>query len=367
MLTTREGDVDMDGHCPEMPSPCDITAFFDSLLIEGADVSKLIERSSIFTGTTVGRIRTDGLGAAYSTGRLEPRAKPSPDARRGPVTTGGQVWVEGLPDSLSVHFVDRLAVAVAVVERWGITGNTAHMRPIDVLVDPTMSASAKSAARVQLGLTPETPVRIAICSGPADQVEILAESIDAAERVLARTTRQGRSVMMLAARPGNSVDIQGVPVGIRAAYGRATPAAEVEFSYDNARDAYRFTRPSTHKNGPYQAVAGVWLNGSRISGLQALCRLSTEDIAAVPEIKDLDALAEHHGPQILTVLEAYAITSSVRKAAEQVHMHHNSVAYWIQKTESELGYSLTEPYRRAQLFITLSLYRLWKYPDDRVE
>ena len=354
----------MDDTTTKWPTPSEVTAFFDTSLLEGADVSRLLQKSAIFVGAPVGRIRTDGHGISYAAVGIEQGHRPPMSARRTRLATGGHVWVDGLPETLASHFLGRLAVTIAIIERWGITGTSAHMRPIDVLIDQSMSTSAKAAARTQLGLSCESRVRIAICSGPSEQIEQLVSTIDAVEKVLARTTRNGRTILLLTASQTISVEISGVPVGVRAAYGRATPAINVELTYTNARDAFRFTLPSTHQRGPYQAVAGVWLNGSRISGLQALCRLSYEDIEMVPEIKELDALAEQHGPQILTMLEAYAITNSVRKAADQVHMHHNSVAYWVQKTESELGYSLTEPYRRAQLFITLCLYRLWRDRDN---
>lgn len=78
----------------------------------------------------------------------------------------------------------------------------------------------------------------------------------------------------------------------------------------------------------------------------------------------LDELAERHGPQILEVLEAYSSTESLRRAAAVVYMHHNTVAYWVKKAESALGYTLSVPYGRTKLFIAICLHRVRETIDD---
>jgi hypothetical protein len=276
------------------------------------------------------------------------------------VATGGSVWVVGLSGSVADHFLDRLAASVAIVERWTASRLARPAAPVDTLIDAGSSSTGRRMALKQLRVAPGTPVRVVMCSGPADGVEALVAAISAVERLMARTARDDRTVLLLAAKDHESLSLPGVPMGVRAAYGRVEPAERTRDAYSTARDAYRFSRPSPHDTGPYQPIAGVLMNGARLAGLSALCRLRREDIEIVPDIAALDALGEQHGEHILQMLEAYATTESLRKAAALAFMHHNTVTYWVQKAEGELGYSLTEPYRRAQLFISLCLYRLWK-------
>lgn len=347
---------------PGRPTADEITAFFDEQLLQGTSLDRLVEQAAALAKSAVGRQRSDGRGSAR-----DPRGGTlSPLAPTGAVTvavaTGGTVWVDADPDELTAHFLQRLAITVTVVERWGVSGASAISPPVDLLIDPSASEIVQGWARRQLGLTTGTKVRVAICSGQADRVERFVASLGQIERIIARTTRRDKTVVILAAAAIGPVAVTGVPTGVRAAYGRVVDASQAPTAYTTARDAFRFARASPHDRGPYQPVAGVWLNGGRLSGLAALCRLEPEQIAIVPEVASLAALAEQHGEHVLQLLEAYSTTDSLRKAAAQVHVHHNSVSYWVQKAESELGYSLTEPYRRAQLFICLCLYRLWK--DD---
>lgn len=347
---------------PAWPTASEITAFFDEQLIQGTSLDRLIEQAAALAGGAVGRRRQDGRGAARDTrgGTLSLTAPEGSESA--PVATGGTVWVDAAPGPLAMHFLERLALTVTVVERWGISGASSISPPIDLLLDSASSAIAQGWARKQLGLTPGALIRVAFCSGQADRVDRFVATLGDVERVIARTARRDKTVVLLAAAGSGSVSVPGVPTGVRAAHGRAVQADQAPTAYLTARDAYRFARPSPHDRGPYQPVAGVWLDGGRLSGLAALCRLERADIEIVPDVISLGVLAEQHGEHVLQMLEAYATTDSLRKAAAQVHVHHNSVSYWVQKAESELGYSLTEPYRRAQLFICLCLYRLWK--DD---
>jgi hypothetical protein len=337
-----------------------IVAFFDAQLFDGTDGDQVIEASAAFVSATVGRLRADGHGIARDADGTHRDPAPPPAAKTTSVATGGVVWVVGLTGSMTDHFLDRLAASVAIVERWTASRLAAPASPVDALIDIESSDTARRMALKQLRVAPGTPVRVVISSGPDEGIQALVRTVTAVERLIARTMRDDRTVLLLAANDQEPLAVPGIPIGIRAAYGRVEPAERALFAYSTARDAYRFSRPSPHDVGPYQPIAGVWLNGARLAGLSALCRLSGEDIEIVPDVAALDTLAEQHGEHILQMLEAYATTESLRKAAALAFMHHNTVTYWVQKAEEELGYSLTEPYRRAQLFISLCLYRLWK-------
>ncbi|MTD54737.1 helix-turn-helix domain-containing protein [Amycolatopsis pithecellobii] len=338
-----------------------ITGFFDTQLFEGTSLDRLIERSAFFTRAAVGRITEDGRGVARNErGSLMPATQPPTASSHRVPGTGGWVWVDRVPEPAVQYFLDRLAATVSIIERWGASLTNTTTSPISVLVDRSSSEIAQELALSQLGIARDTAIRVVLCDGPGAGVEHLADTIAKRRRVVARTNRQGKTILLLVANDADDLAVPGVPVDVRVAYSKVVPAARTHDAYVNAHDAYLFSRPSLHDLGPYQPIEGVLIDGSRLAGLSALCRLSHEDIEIVPEIGTLDMLAEQHGEQILPILYAYAITGSLRKAANQLYLHHNSVAYWVRKAEAELGYSLAEPNRRAQFFITVCLYRLWK-------
>lgn len=230
---------------------------------------------------------------------------------------------------------------------------------LTVLLDRASGDIARGLALGQLGITDDTQVRMLMSTGPGAAVERFTGMIAGQHRIIARDQHEGETVLLLAAGDAGPITVRGIPVHVRAAYSRVVPAARTHEAFGNARDAHLFARPSPHDLGPYQPIDSVLVDGSRLAGLSALCRLTPEDISSVPEIGILELLSAHHGEDIVRVLEAYAIAGSLRKAAAQVFMHHNSLAYWLEKAEAAFGYPLTEPNRRAQLFITVCLYRLW--------
>lgn len=352
----------MDDRIPAaQPNPDErrITALFDALLLEGATPEILVERAAVAVRATVGRVSRSGATIARDGSGATAPPHPSSAAITRPLADGW-VWVDGVAARLGAHLLDRLAAALAIVERWGAVLVDSARDPLDVLVDDSASAIARDDALARLGLSADTDIRVVICSGPEGGVHRLIEALTAGRTLLARTTREGRTTLLLLHDGAPTIELDGVPLGVRVAYGRVRPLARVHDSYRNAHDAYLFTRPSPHDLGPYQPVYGVLIDGARLTGLTALCRLRREDIELVDEVRVLDALERDHGDQIIHLLEAYAITGSMRRAATQVYLHHNSVAYWVQKAESELGYSLTEANRRAQFFVTVCLYRIWK-------
>lgn len=347
----------MPARCAVPLTAAEIVDFFDAELIAGTSPERLVERAARLAGGCVGRTHEDGSGLARD-GRGTPLDPVVPTgARVDEVSTGGLVWATGIDEETATRFLGRLAVAVAVVERWGAPPSSAAT-PVEVLIDEASGQAARLLALSDLQIPPDLAVRVVLCSGPRDGIEELVTSLADHGPVLARTEREERTVLLLAARRTETVPLLGVPVGLRVAYGRVSDAIRAHETYLNARDAYRFTLTASSANGPYSPFDAVWISGAQLGGLAALCRLQRRDIEAVPDVTALQSLAEKHGDQILRVLEAYAATESLRRSAAHVHMHHNSVRYWVQRAEAELGYSLIEPYRRAQLYVSLCLLRL---------
>lgn len=359
---------------PSPRSASDIVAFFDDCLSEGMSIPALFEGAARFAGAAVGRSGAPAHEIAYDAhGAPRETVRPAGATVRmlrgeeddGGTTSGEDaVWTELVEEPLAAIFLERLAVSVRVIERWSALRAEVAPQPLDVLIDPDSTQAAKTLALGRLALTPETPVRLVICTGPSVDVERLVALLPAAE-IVARTMHDARTVLLLLAEPesGGIPLSPGVPTGLRAAYGHIVPATHTARGFINASDTHRFSRPSPHDEGPYRGIDAVWLNGARTSPLAALAHLDRDYIALLPDVQALERLAQRHGDRILHVLEAYATTDSMRKAAGLVYMHHNSVLYWVQKAEAELGFSPADPYQRALLFISLCLHRIWRDDD----
>ncbi len=341
------------------PTDDEVVQFFDGELVAGTALDRLVQRASRFADCSVGVESAGGHTdtEAHPAGREDDRASPERSTR--PLPGGGLVWVRGLAPAVADLFLTRLAVAVAVAQQ-RIPGPAAVAHPLDVLIDRQSSGPQRAEAAGRLGLSGEAMVRVVVCTGPNDGVERLVESIASVERVVARVTSGSGLTVLLVAGDSDSLVLPGIPTGVRAAYGAVRKVVAADVSYANAFDAWRFTLPSPADTGPYPATAGVWTNGARLSGLAALSRLRRDQIETIPDIAILQGMTEKYGEHILEILEAYATNDSLRKAAAGLFIHHNTLSYWVQKASAELGYSLSEPYRRAQLFISLCLFRLWR-------
>ncbi len=335
-----------------------VVRFFDGELVAGTALDRLVERASGFADCSVGVDLSEGHTAveAHPARGLD---RSAPGRLTHPLQGGGLVWVRGLAPSVAPTFLARLAVAVAVAQQ-RVPATAVVADPLDILIDRQATEHQRATAASRLGLSGESLVRVVVCTGPDDGVKRLVESIESIQRVVSRVTSDSGLTVLLVGGDSESLDLPGIPTAVRAAYGVVTKVVAADVSYANAFDAYRFTLPSPSDAGPYPATAGVWTNGARLSGLAALSRLRRDQIETIPDIAILQGMTEKYGDHILEILEAYATNDSLRKAAAGLFIHHNTLNYWVQKASAELGYSLSEPYRRAQLFISLCLFRLWR-------
>jgi hypothetical protein len=339
----------------------EITVFFDEHLLAATPVDQLVERAAAFAGCPVGMV--SARGESYVAGLPDRPYNGEPPLRvaRRALPSGGRVWIAGAAPEMAEVFLTRMALTV---EMWlrSTAQDTQTPGPLEVLLDEHASEDTRLRAARSLSLTGDARVRIAVCSGPGDAVTRFLTSLGTLPgvRVVSRLDEPPGRTVSLIVGGGDSLDLPDIPLGVRAAYGVRTSAPEAHKSYANARDAYRFTLPSPADEGPYPATAGVWTNGARLSGLAALSRLRRDEIETIPDIAILQEMTEKYGENILTMLEAFATTDSLRKAAASLYVHHNTLNYWVQKASADLGYSLSEPYRRAHLFISLCLFRLWR-------
>ncbi|KIM14422.1 hypothetical protein QV65_32225 [Rhodococcus erythropolis] len=151
-----------------------------------------------------------------------------------------------------------------------------------------------------------------------------------------------------------------VPVGARVIVGPLVPALFVCRSWLEARDALQFALPSTHDAPPYSDGEAVVFESDRVGCFSLLARyLPTNAISEVAEVRALGLLTRGAGGnEMLRTLEAVASMDSIRQAAANIHMHHNSVSHRVSRAEEALGFDITAPYGRVRLMMTLILHRL---------
>ena len=112
--------------------------------------------------------------------------------------------------------------------------------------------------------------------------------------------------------------------------------------------------PPLHEEGHGSAAKLRWLLSTFATGKRR--RAIRREIGRDGQSR-VTTLAEAVS-DMMTVLEAVAATESIRRAAQLVHMHHNTVAQRVRDAENVLGYPLTEPCGRTRLMVGLILYCL---------
>jgi hypothetical protein len=340
----------------------DILDFFDEQIVEGAQMESVVVLSAAFLDCTLGIWLSDDTGIAYAPDgqQVSPIAPTTSLTRQ--LARGGEVWLARSGHLLATDefALGRFAVTTQALARTArpIAGIPNRTSPVQTLVDGSADGALISVALRKLGLRAADPIRVVIAAGPPTAWSRLARHLAERNRVVGRTRVNLRHVALISVEPDATVDICNVPTGLRVAQSRTFQAQYARDAYLNARMALHFALASRRDTGPYLPIEGVFPSGDSVGCFEVITTLPAEYISSIHDIKALDALVEEHGTDILRVLEAYAATESLRKAAAQVFMHHNTVAYWVHKSERVLGFQSDAPYRRSRLMLALCLRRV---------
>ncbi|MFC7614457.1 PucR family transcriptional regulator [Actinokineospora soli] len=319
-----------------------VVMFFDTLIRRRVDLPALA-RASAGLAECVAGIRLHGTGRAV---RVSPdgrdAAVPAPPASTTlPVTLDdediGAVWLErpGGPGPLDEVLLDRLAIAAAaVVERYG-PARTTMADP--ALIELVISADSDDAARARalrlLGFAADLPLRVVAVRSPVplDRVgglvcpdhPVKAAPVGDVGVLLAPTVQPTR-----------------FPDGVRAGIGAADSP---DLSWRQARTALRFTTPRTPV-----------VHHDDLGALTLLADVPPETARGNPDVAAVGRLAV----QDLATLDTYCATGSLRQAADQLHLHHSSVARRLEQIGKALGVELTEPAGQLRASLALAAWRL---------
>lgn len=132
------------------------------------------------------------------------------------------------------------------------------------------------------------------------------------------------------------------PAGVYAGIG---PADRPDRSWREARTALRFTSPRQ----PIVHYDDLGASALLAHVPQTVVR-DNADVAAIARLAST--------PEDLETLDVYCATSSLRRAAELLHLHHSSVSRRIDQMGRALGIDLTDPTGLFRARIALATWRL---------
>ncbi|WP_431676888.1 helix-turn-helix domain-containing protein [Kitasatospora sp. KL5] len=334
--------VRLSGLDPYVDGAIRIVAFYDTLMRRRVDLAALARASAGLAECGAG-IRLHGTGQEI---RVSPdgtpaSASPAPASTTAPITLDeeeiGTVWLErpGAAHQLDEVLLDRLALAAAAtVERYAPARTTmADPALVELAVSPGTDEAARARALRLLGFAADLPVQVVAVRTPRP-LDRLGRLICPGRPVKAALL--GEVGVILA----TTVDRARFPDSVRAGIGTAD---RPDLSWPQARTALRFTTPREpvihHADlGALALLADVPDDLSRTNpDVAGIARLTAEDLAT---------------------LDVYLHSGSLRRAADQLHLHHSSVSRRIDQLARTLRLDLTTPTGLTRARLALTAWRL---------
>jgi hypothetical protein len=320
-----------------------VVMFYDTLMRRRVDLPALARASAGLAECVVG-IRLHGTGRVVRTspdGRAVTEPPPPPSSTA-PVTLDeeeiGAVWLEraGPPGALDEMVLDRLAIAAAaVVERYGpATATMADPALVELVISADTDEAARARALRLLGFPADLPVRVVAVRSPVPLDRLGA--LVCAGRPVKAAPLADVGVLLVAA-----LDPTRFPTGVRAGIGSA--GCPPDRSWAEARTALRFAtdrEPVVHHDG--------------LGALALLARVPREVARANADVAAVGRL----DPDDLRTLDTYCATGSLRRAAEQLHLHHSSVSRRLDQIGRCLGVDLTTPAGLTRAGLAITMWRL---------
>jgi PucR C-terminal helix-turn-helix domain len=331
-----------------------VVGFFDALIEQRADIKTVLSQAAVFAECPVGISEPGEPGSVVGT--------PSGVVARGSVPvegltrvfgTGHTVWISRTARqsfALDQIFLERFGLAcIAALGRSGVSDlHLGDPALLELILGRLPSNADRSRAIQLLGITPATSVTMLAAHG--DQT-VVAKLIASFPPRVWRSVAQIGEVAAIAISGAPDRDMH-VPEGLRVGVSSTCPAAQLPGAWQGATNALRFVgdtpgsfNPVFQSDlGPYELLAA---------------RLHPDELAEVGDVQALARLSETAaGRDSLQTIEMLLRVGSLRKAASQLHLHHNSVAARVVRAEAELGYSITGPQGMARLTLALAMRKL---------
>ncbi|MEU5851332.1 PucR family transcriptional regulator [Saccharopolyspora shandongensis] len=122
-------------------------------------------------------------------------------------------------------------------------------------------------------------------------------------------------------------------------------------SWKQARRALRFASSTGYGR---RAVSY-----GRLGSLELLAELPLKRLLNDPDAARINAIATSPtGEQEVATLEAYCVFGSLRRTAEEMHVHHSTVAARLAHLEAQMGWDLADPMDRFKATLVLMVRRV---------
>ena len=360
-----------------------VIRYFDSLVERGVSAGELVQATAV--------IAECGCGLALGDGRswrFGPRGNVLSDSTFGASTvadfemgdTSARLWLErpGITDSLDDLVVERASLAARILLMERQPHNAADLADpvlVEVVLSSRESAADRCRALRRLGLVPELPLRVVAVSveggrdAAAEAVGLLARGrptrsvyvtvISGVAAVLFQTDAESVSPAaqlrtVLRDRKGEQRPSMGLRVGV----GSSVESMSAEKSWKEALLALRFALPPGV--GGYAGDPGDAIVEYDVLGVLALLAdVPAGGLLSQPDVVALNALGStESGALDISALEAFCRTGSLRQAAQQLYLHHSTVAARLARIEETMGWHLDDPVDRFRAQFTLWARRL---------
>lgn len=333
-----------------------VISFFDALADTVPDIETLLSHAAIMSDLVVG-VHDDNhhLDLVASPQEAIRVAAPSVHPLQCRVDSSHQVWIkrEGAPHPLDEIVLERLALTcAAVLRRVGRPKDTTFDDPalLELAISPSAPAVDRSRALHLLGSSPSAQIVAIAAQGPNAEITAATDLLRKSGVWIRHAILDDVWLIVTAAEAANTLS---TGPGTRAGIGPIRPAMAAPDSWQQALRALRFA-----ERGAYRAIFADSLGTFGFLAGQ----LRSVDIVGVPDIDVLEGLyAARGGPDLLNTLEVLVMAGSMREAARQLHLHHNSVAARVAKAEDALGFRINEPRGLVRVALALALRQLARH------
>ncbi|MER5388622.1 helix-turn-helix domain-containing protein [Saccharopolyspora sp. NPDC002686] len=345
-----------------------VIAFFDGLSESAANADALVRSAALLAECPVGAQWASGTVIRYGAlGDLLDDGCPATSTTSEPA-----VWVErgGTAEHpLDSLLLDRLQHALRVAVPRSATGpRLGHPGLLEVVLSDKERREDRVRAVGLLGLDTSRKVRALALSTTSskDAVELVARICpgrlvhsvavgnltavllqdDSDDRRLAEDLHSAIVVEHPMAR--TSADgARGPWVGI----GDRMSVYAAPASWKQARRALRFASSTGYGR---RAVSY-----GRLGSLELLAELPLKRLLNDPDAARINVIATSPaGEQEVATLEAYCVFGSLRRTAEEMHVHHSTVAARLAHLEAEMGWDLADPMDRFKATLVLMVRRV---------
>lgn len=346
-----------------------IVGFFDDLGDSAANADTLVRSAALLAGCPVGARWPVGTLIRYdATGQL------APDDRLAPPEPADDlaVWLERDRGAhpLDAVLLDRLRYALRHTDSRGIQPRLGDPALLELVLSSKEHRADRARAIRLLGLdeTRDCCVLAVSAHSPPEAVRIITGALPGA---VVRSATLGTATAMLCQRTPDIGDTRALSDRLERAIVEAFPAPRTTgadrgpwvgiglgtnvFGAATAwRQALRALRFASSTGYGRRAVAY-----GRLSALELLADLPIDEVRRNPDFARIEEIAATPaGALAVSTVEAFFVFGSLRRTADELHVHHSTVAARLAQVEAQLGWDLDDPMERFMATLVLMVRRI---------